>query len=241
MTFIFSIHDNSDAIRHYLPGLSPAIETSLWIRPSSLPLASDVIDALLYAFAPQQGILWRGQAAVGIARTEADAFPETPDLVGECVARTVIDYPTFNQSVYTDVSWLASDPTNALTSLLLLPTQVRAQRIMAFLPKDRFMAQKWAKIVQGANWLWLCREWVDTFPVPLLHSDGVMASYVNLTVQIGGTAILLWEDSNRDRGFVLLASHEQLISAAQNLQRMPESESVFEKLAAVGFHLELRV
>ncbi len=202
-----------------LPSLDGAAEWAIWLQPEGWRYAGNDIASLVHAFEPLRAVVWLASdsgARTPRIRDHLRALGDYRSLVKSLVAKTTVQYLDSAGVIYSDVAWLSSDSSGDLANLLSRST-AGCDSSLAFIPKNGPPTQKWVDIVSGLNWLWLCRNWVATSPQPLIDADAVVLSYVRLTIDIGGAAGLMWEDTDARKGLVFFGTESVLKPPASRL------------------------
>jgi hypothetical protein len=186
-----SIEDDHDLIG----GVADVAEWSLWVLVDDWDPDS-TISPLLTAFAGLRAIIWYtsgtawGRLRAHIAG-QGKERATWPALAANLVSEVTTAYSSFNTTTYSRVAWASGEARNELGKLISRSGSGSSNTTLAYIPNSPEVAADWSNIVYGLSWLEHCRNWIGSEPKPLLNADGVLLSYIGLTIKIGGVAGLL--------------------------------------------------
>lgn len=226
-------------IENQLPDVSKFIEWSLWIKPYNFTFSSGDLLTMKRAFAPLKGVLW--QATSSSAKSIHTPFERCPKAVAETIMEGFSMYPALKRIVDYKVAWAAEGDDEAVAKLLGSGHYPHSNLNLAFLPKDQFIAIKWANIIQGPLWLWLCDEWRANSIQPALAASGVTLSYLRLTLEIGGIPSLIWVDCDMEVGLTFFGSKALMETTTTQLKELGAelNPHVFERFLNGYFSFDM--
>jgi len=224
-----------------LPGIMGAAEWSLWIKPKNHYFVEEDFLNLFAVFSSLRGIVWyvsSGNSTSQSIRDYKRAFGNWSSLNTNIVVKTTIEYANENSKLYSDIAWVSSNSANNLVTLFSQST-VGKNSSISFIPYNENSAQKWANIVSGLNWLWLCNEWVATSQQPLLNADAVVLDYIRLTIEIDGIPGLVYSDIDNKKGLLFLGKGSVLKDLQETLLTQSEiiNDTTFNQWFQRGVNL----
>ena len=224
--------DNPGELEPYLPGISEMGAAIYWFDATS---AEALTNAIAVAF-ESAGL--RPIRADFLERVGALSYREVPnESVGAVLSCELL---RTGLEMRATISWIdKSDLERALHQRLV--SQGKLLGALSFLPKVDFVDHHWAKAIPGLFWVWMNREWLQDSTVPTLNASEIAATYVRVTLRLGGIPALTWADPGLHCGIALIAAKNQahVIADALSGFGLPEDTALLTQIRNVGVNFDL--
>lgn len=230
-----------------LAGLPQSAEWLIWMRVQKRhEIQETAVANLMSSFGDLRGIIW--STGLGGQRTKriADHFRalgNLPTLSHEVVANDTVHMIPQDETIYSDIAWFS--PTSTKDLSIWLNSSIRRNMLgisdhISFIPNNTEAVQKWAKVVYGLNWLYLCKEWLATEANSPLQTTPIILNYLRLTTEkINGIPALAYEDVDSNNGLVFFGQQTAMERVFEKLTEFfkPLSSAEFQSWVRRGVYL----